>query len=494
MFDIRMDRQVIFAIKVILWNLVGGAAAYLGAKSGNIGRLAVFLILLVVYMIVFLALESREQQVWFLLLSIWQYTLMMETIYRLERYPGTPFETYYIFDILGLIFTGLMFREYYRDFLSDKLLVLLFAFLTFGTVSSIVNVSSGMDWMNAVKLGVRYLGLYLFFGHTRFELPKWGRYFLYASLAAFALEVALGVNVDFRNGLFGYEYTGELFPTLLVIWSAGCLIAVMEQKGRMKYFLIQLVLVELMLILMEAKTEVIVYAAWCFAVLVVKRSRPGDLKKIVMAAIVVAGLFLAWNMLLRFYPNFLSYLGNGVADAIQKRINSKVKKNGGMLELFQANEISYGWQWYLGIGMGASLPPRYVRWVMNTGLDASGLFNIIQFSDIYTKYPMAYQFYNCALNSLRLDLGYVGTVLFYAMIAAAAYRALYICRYGEHFSSTVGAVGMWGIITMVYRTVNANILPQHLPMAVQFALFGTVFYEYGKLKQKRKMERMTKIL
>lgn len=490
MFDIRMDRQVIFAMKVILWNLVGGVAAYLGARSGNVGRSAVFLILLVVYMIVFLALESREQQVWFLLLSIWQYTLMMETVYRLVRYEGTPFETYYIFDILGLIFMAQMFRDYFRDFLSDVLLVLLMALVFVGTVSAIINRSNGLDYLHGVKISVRYLGLYLFWGNQKFELPKWSRYFLYASFIAFAAEAALGVNVDFRNGLFGYEYTGELFPMLIVVWSVGSLIAFIEKKGYARKFLLQFVLVELMLILMEAKAEVMTYAFWCAIILLVKRSRGGEVKKVIAVLAVIAALLAAWNALLMVYPDFRGFMGDSVQSAIAQRLRSKSSKNGGMLDLFLENEISYVWQRFIGLGMGNAFPPRYVRWIMNTGLDASGLFNIIQFSALYTKYPTAYQFFNCALNILIMDVGYLGTVLFYAMLSVFAYRAVYICRYGERFVSAAGAVGIWQIMMLLYRTINGNIFPQHLPMAVVFMICGVVSYEYRQLKNRRKWEAM----
>lgn len=490
MFDIKIDRQNILAGKLLLMNLAGGVLAYLGTRFGDAGRFSVFMLLLVVYTIVFCLIESREQQICFLFLSIWQYTLMMETIYRLVRYENTPFETYYIFDFLGIIFLILMFREYFRDFLSDALLMLFAALFFFGTASAIINRSNVLDYLHAVKISVRYLGLYLFFANRKFEMPKWGRYFLYASFAAFVVEVALAVNVDFRNGLFGYEYTGELLPTLIVVWSVGSLIAFVEKKGYAKIFLFHFAVVEVMLILMEAKAEVMTYAFWCAIILLLKRNRGGEVKKVLAVVAVIAALLAAWNILLTVYPGFRGFMGDSIQSAIQQRLRSKSSKNGGMRELFIENEISYIWQRVLGLGMGTSFPPRYVRWIMNTGLDASGLFHIVQFSALFTKYPTAYQFFNCALNILILDVGYLGTVLFYVMLAVFAYRAAYICRYGVRFVSAAGAVGIWQVMMLLYRTINGNIFPQHLPMVVVFMICGVTSYEYRQLKSRRKWEAM----
>ncbi|MBQ2886783.1 MAG: hypothetical protein IJE43_23960 [Alphaproteobacteria bacterium] len=482
----RINKECQKLIVTLLFNLGGGLLSFFGAMLGEEGRAVNFVLLLFIYIIAFLCMNNKDK-VFFLIVSIWQYTIMMEAIYRFVRYEKTPFETYFIFDILGIIFLFIMLKKLIQTGLRDGAVICLLLICAVGTFSTVINSGNFVDYLSALRIVIRYLGIYLYFCTNKFEVPSWGKWFIYASFIAFAVEVLLDVNVDFRNGLFGYEYTGGLFSLLLVIWSAGSLIQCINGKKRMMDFGVKFVITEICLIMMESKAEIILYGLWVVIIFVIYRSRSqkGQVRRLMGAMVAALGLSAVWSVFVSYFSKFTSLSGSNIFDAIALRLQRSEMMQESSFTLLSDYFVEYDWQKIFGVGMGTSIPPRYFYWIINTGKDADELFNILKFSEIFDSHRLYYKFFASGYNVLRLDIGYLGTAIFFVMLILIALRAIKICRAGKsEFTSIVGVIGVWQVISLVFRVVNNNIIVQHLPMALSFALFGIIYFESNQLKKK----------
>ena len=473
----RIGKQNIKLFGLLLVNLFGGISSFCFCYTWD-GRMINFLVLLIIYFAIYINLKLKEK-VYFLIICIWQYTLMMETIYRLVRYEMTPFETYYIFDVLSLILTFEMFWKYVnRKIWKDKIYLVFSILLMFGTASFLMNLSNGFDYLNGMILAIKYTGIYLFFSNNYYSPHKQLKLFFIVSIIAFAVEVGMRVNVDFRNGLFGYEYTGGLFSLLLVSWSSICLINALYKNGKWFGFILSFVVSEICLILMDSKAEVIMYGMWVAGSFALVREKGTNGRKLLGLVASIGGMVTVWTIYTAKVTKFTHLVGTNIITALLYRLAGTNAIKYEVYSAIVSKELECWWQRCFGAGLGSAIPPRYVTWVFDVGKRASELFNIPKYSTIFDKYfsTRYYNMFGTSINYIRYDLGYIGIILLVILDILLMWRIIRVIRQKEILNRIIGIIALWQLISINFRIVNNNFIVQQLPMAISFAIFGIVAY------------------
>jgi hypothetical protein len=415
---------------------------------------------------------------------------MCECVYRFT--PGgravgltvAPFELLTIFDIITLLL--LVKTKSKSGWLvnTDSLVLFLMLYFVIGTVSTIVNLQYLSDYIYGAIILFRYLSVYLIIRNNGLEIPKTLTIFVVANIIAFLIEVIGGFTIDFRNGLFGFHYTGGMFPLLLVILSSIFIYNSIQKK---KYWGIPLIfsLSELAFLLMEAKAEIVMYGLWVLLILLFsfRRNINSIVKKVLLIIIVAMLLVNAWNIIYVFNPKWVNLKDVNIVDSIQHRLDSQSmlsRKNS--YEYVSKNEIKDSYQYLFGIGIGTALPPYNVRWIMQLSNGGANVPSVFHRSLIFRKYGInikMYSFFASGYSCLRIETGFFGILVIFVILIICFYRSISILKYGVSMQSKIlGSVGIWQIANFAYRIYNSNIVIEYLPMIVTFALFGFVSREY----------------
>jgi hypothetical protein len=432
-----------------------------------------------------------------IILSLWQFNILCECVYRFAiggRAVGlanAPFELLHIFDILSIALLCTYVKRHRLIKVKDKFVGLLYLYIILGTFSAIINQSSFSDYLNGVLSTIRYLSIYLLVRDSlNFPLPKLIVPFVVLSITAFIIEVFGGFNVDFRNGLFGFQYTGGMYPLLLAIISSVYLYQFLYTHKKIRHFVATVIMSEISFILMEAKAEVLIYVAWLMVILLIYKIRNTSsfLKKIGSMIFFVIILYFAWKLLPAYNQKWENVISTNPLDAIIARIHvGYVNRMKSISEIITSNEVTNNYQRYFGIGFGSAQPPFNFRWIMQSGNNNIGMtFSMGQsyIFNIYSRYyPLVLPYFSSSYACIETESGIVGIILLYTLIALCLYRAIIILRIGMTPRARIfGAVGIWQCLNFAYRTYVSNILVEYLPMAITFLILGLVSSEYYKLK------------
>ena len=472
-----IEKRTIRVIELMGVNLLGGVLSFFLSSSWK-GRSLNLILLFCVYLVIYVWLK-KDKKVEFLIICIWQYTLMMETIYRFVRYERTPFETYYIFDALCIIFSMEMFVKYGIETIRRDVGIIVYSILLlFGGISFLANRSSFYDFLNGTLLIIKYLGMYLYFSHNGFRTSRLLKYFFVLSMIAFSIEVGLKINVDFRNGLFGYEYTGGLFSLLLASWSAVSLIYVLYKKKKWIVFLACFVVSELCLILMDSKAEIILYGVWVFSSFLLLKQKGTHGRKILGVVASIGGIATIWTIYTAKVTKFTHLEGTSIFGAIKYRLSGTNTIKNDSFSAIVLNEKLSWWKRTIGAGLGSAIPPRYVNWVLKNGKRASELFNIPKYSAVFEKYfsTRYYNMFGVSINYIRYDIGYLGIIILIILDAILIYRIVRVIRMEKIQNRIIGIIALWQFISINFRIINNNFIVQQLPMAISYVIFGMVTF------------------
>lgn len=447
--------------------------------ANNIWNFIIGLIILLVNLL-FYGKSSSEQKIELLLIVTWELTILVELIYRIVRFDRTPYRILYISDILCFVFFIEMCVKG-KIKASNMINLVIIALFVFGTLSSIFNLRDIFDYIHGVMLIIRIWGLYLYSSTTRVTIPRWTKYILEISIVAFILETVSGFNVDFRNGIFGYEYVGGLFQLILVVWLSKAIVANFRSMGR-DYLWVKAGIVELIFALREAKVECLLLILW-IGVLIFVVKKKQSIKFFLYPILIVAIGIVGWRMIPVFSPKWAYVFNNWsfleiIAGGISRMFSDSLTMP---LGTFLKEENFSIFRYIFGIGFGAAQPPAYYRFLFIEISGLSGFPKSIWLSSLITKYYYNWSetmiFYR-GMYDVIIDLGILGAISFVFILINYAYKAFKLCRCKNENSIILGAIGIWEIFYVFYRMMGYNIIVVPLAMMVFGVLLGMIEFQY----------------
>ena len=446
-------------------------------NANNIWNLLLGCIILCVNMLFYLK-SNVHQKAELLILVAWELTIIIEMAYRIVRLNATPYRILYVPDILCFLFFIEMSKRI--KFKQANNIILLITIVT-GTLAAIFNLRNFDDYIHGIMLVIRIWGLYLYSSTISINLPKWTKWVFPVSMVAFFVETAGGFNVDFRNGIFGYEYIGGLFQLLLIIWLSKATVKDLRKKGK-NYLWLKVIIVEIIFALREAKVECLLLVVWIFILVLLLRKRL-TIKVVMYPILIVAVGIIGWNMIPVISPKWAYVFDNwsffeiAYGGVLRMFYDTSTLSLSEFLQEEKFSTLNY----IFGIGFGAAQPPAYYRFCF---LDISGLNGMpdsMWMSSLITKYYNSFSaslvFYR-GIYDVIIDLGITGVLAFCSILINCIFKSYKLCRSKDEDSNVIGAVGIWSAVYIFYRMMGYNIVVVPLAMMVFGVLFGMIEYRY----------------
>lgn len=482
----------VFAILSI--NAVFGVLLLLVARSntdpGNVLNYIVAIGILVTDLFFYLK-SNTNQKVEVLIIVTWELTIIVELIYRIVRFDRTPFRILYISDIMCLIFLiEMICKGKIKTQIRNNILII--ALLIIGSISSLINLRDPFDYVHGLMLVLRPWGLFLLTSTTQMRMPKWSKHIYGLSIVAFLLETLGRYNVDFRNGIFGYEYIGGLFQLVLVVWLSKAVVANFR-RNRDKFLWIKIGAVELIFALREAKMECILLVVWLLILTVISRKK-NNVKSVLYPILILIVGVVGWNLIPIISPKWAYVFQNwSFADIAYGGLTRMFYDSQTMpLQSFLKEENFSAFNYLFGVGFGAAQPPAYYRFIYLAISGLTGFPSSIWLSSLITKYYYSFSeslvFYR-GIYDLIIDMGYFGLTVFVVIAGNYLYKSVKLCQCKNEYSNVIGTVGVWAVLYMAYRMMQYNILVVPLAMMVYGLLLGMIEYQYRQeFKTKHKIE------
>jgi hypothetical protein len=254
-----------------------------------------------------------------------------------------------------------------------------------------------------------------------------------------------------------------------------------NRNGRVKIAIVILLLTELVFLLMEAKTEMLILPIWFMLLIALTKLNQKEpiITKFTLSLFVVLIAIICWSLLPTFQPSWVFLRNESMFNTVSNRFNISVNSTARYINAVKSMNVQNYWQNIIGIGMGSSLPPEKENLIFMSGLALDNFEHIFQFSKIYQKYQTPLSVFSCLL----IDCGVLGAILYLVILWSLFKSARFLLKnHKNYFQVTIGAIGVWQSIILLYRSYAGNILIYYLPIAVTSVIFGVIKYECSKLR------------
>lgn len=457
---------------------------------GNLGRWIAFFSYLLIYIFYIFMIKSIKKVVLISVFSIWQVTIICELIYKVLGLEYAVFELLYTFDFILIVVLIFTIKQNSKRLINDWLVRFIIIILLFGTISTIINGIYIIDYLNAVRHCIRFLSIYYVFKLYYVEnktMYKCYKYTFILSVIFLLFSVILKIYQDYLNGIWGLR--GQFIMTASIYIGIGFALIYFINNILSSYRFISLLLISIVCLgLMENTAGLLILLALTAIFLLILKGGK-ILKKIMMGILVFFSLGKGYEFLKSYYqkdylpslidlPNYLIkfLLGNS-------NLNYEFGRFQAMNNIFNVENSNIFTKMF-GRGFGSSLPPELWRYYGETllykpypysNIRGESIFGVYKFSEIFTKYGYKYGYHLSSFNSIVIDLGIIGVVIFFIGWIILTTRCFQLYkRTNDIFNKAMAISGIMVSYLLIYNITYGNMLWHGESMMLMFAFYGII--------------------